>query len=172
MAGPVPPRASRLRSYSGTAWQRLPRLAAVLLLALPAGGCAMGQLGSLFTKQDRPEATAYADPARDGSTGSIQESLGGPSLPPEADLAYARAALVEVLTRDSQDVSASWENPKSGARGTVTPIAMAYTHNGDTCRDFLASHVLDRTETWIHGEACRPKQGAWEIKSLRPWKRS
>ena len=173
MAGPVPPRASRLPSYSKTAWLRLSRLAAGLLLAFSAGGCAMsGQLGSLFAKQDRQQATAYADPTRDGSTGSVKEPVSGTPLPPEADLAYARAALVEVLTHGSKDVSASWENPKSGARGTVTPIAMAYTQNGHVCRDFLASHVLDRAETWMQGEACRLNKGTWEITSLRPWKRS
>ena len=64
--------------------------------------------------------------------------------------------------------------PESGARGTVTPIASAYTKDGATCRDFLASYVRRQgPETWLQGEACRAKQGAaWEVKSLRPWSRS
>jgi surface antigen len=168
MAGPVPPRASRLPCYRETARQRLPRLAAALLLALSAAGCAMsGQLGSVFSKQTREEATAYTDTTTDGSTGSI-----GGTLPPEADLVYARTAVVEVLTRGGKDVSAAWENPKSGARGTVTPIATTYVQDGSVCRDFLASHVLDRAETWLQGAACRPNKGRWEIRSLRPWTRS
>jgi hypothetical protein len=179
MAGLVPSRASRLPSYSGTACARLPRLAAVLLLALAGSGCAFtGQLGSLFSKQSREEATAYADPNHDGSTGSIgarDPAAAAPlpaALPPEADLAHARAAAIEVLTRGSKDVSTPWENPKSGARGTVTPIATAYTRDGNVCRDFLASYVRERAETWLQGEACRPTKGQWEVKSLRPWKRS
>lgn len=178
MAGLVPPRVSRLPSYSRTAWLRLSRLAAIVLMALAVSGCAVtSQLGSLFSKQDREEARAYADPADDGATSSIglrrSAAAAVPAgLPPEADLAYARAAVVEVLTRGTKDLSASWENPKSGARGTVTPIATAYTQDGNVCRDFLASHVRERAETWMRGEACSPAKGQWEVTSLRPWKRS
>jgi surface antigen len=155
--------------------QRLPRLAAVLFLAMTGSGCAVsGHLGSLFSKPSREEATAYADPGRDGSTGSIASIRRDPGsrLPPEADLAYARAAVVELLTRGSKDVSAPWENPRSGARGTVTPIATNYVQDGSVCRDFLASHVHERAEIWLQGEACRPQKGQWEVKSIRPWTRS
>lgn len=177
MAGLVPPGASRLPSRCGTARQSLPRLAAVLLLAMAGSGCAFsGQFGSLFAKQSRDEATAYADPAQDAMTGSVSRKepaeVPAPALPPESDLAYARAALLEVLNRGSKDVSAPWENPKSRAHGTVTPIATSYAQDGNVCRDFLASHVAERTETWMQGEACRSTKGAWQVKSLRAWKRS
>jgi surface antigen len=172
MAGLVPPRVSRLPSYNRTAWLRLSRLFAIVLMALAVAGCAVsGQVGSFFSKPDREEARAYADPNQDGSTGSIRRTA-ATSLPPETDLVYARAAAVEVLSRGSKDVSTPWENPKSGARGTVTPIANAYNQDGNVCRDFLASYVREREETWLQGEACRPTKGPWEVKSLRPWKRT
>ena len=173
MAGPVD-RTSRLPPYSGTLAGRL-RLATAVALALGAGGCAMShQFGSLFGKQDRDDASAYA--SADDVTGSIRSAPAAGSqaaaLPPERDLAYARAALVDVLTRGGKDTSAPWENPRSGARGTVTPIAAAYDLNGITCRDFLASHVHLSAESWMRGEACRAKKGKWEVKTLRPWTRS
>ena len=62
-------------------------------------------------------------------------------LPPEHDLAFARAAASEVLTRGVKGASQPWENPATGARGTVTPVASAYTQDGQTCRDFLASYI-------------------------------
>ena len=55
-----------------------------------------------------------------------------------------------------------WENPGTGARGTVTPIADAYTQDGFTCRDFLASYVRDGAESWLQGDACRIHQGKWD----------
>jgi surface antigen len=83
------------------------------------------------------------------------------------------SAIVEVLTRGGRETSAPWENPESGARGTVTPIATAYALEGAaTCHGFLASYVRDRSETWLQGEACRENKGKWEVRSLRPWKRS
>ena len=93
------------------------------------------------------------------------------SLPPEHDLAYAKAAASEVLRRGEKDASLDWENPRTGARGTVTPIASAYSQDGQTCRDFLASYVSDRVQSWMQGEACQDK-GAWQVRTLKPWKRS
>ena len=63
---------------------------------------------------------------------------------------------------------------KSGDRRprTVTPIASAYTQDGETCRDFLASYITQQLQAWLQGEACKPQKGVWEIRSLKPWQRS
>ena len=158
------------------------RLAAVFTLALGVSGCAVsGPLGSMFSKQSKDEATAYANEDVTGSVASPRSAPGSAStagLPSETDLVFARLAIVDVLKRGSKEISAPWENPSSGAHGTVTPIASAYDKDGGICRDFLASYVRRQgSETWLQGEACRAKaagkQGAsWEVKSLRPWSRS
>ncbi len=172
MAGPVACLASRLRPYSRTAPASLrriagawrPSLAAIVLLGLASGGCSMShRLGSIFGS-DGVDAKAEA-------TGSIAAKPTS-GLPPEEDLAFARTAITEVLTGNRKDVSAPWENPSTGARGSVTPIASAYIEDGHTCRDFLASYVRSGSETWMRGEACRANAGKWEVKTLRPWKRS
>jgi len=64
------------------------------------------------------------------------------------------------------------ENPGTGARGTVTPIADAYTQDGFTCRDFLASYIRDGAESWLQGDACRSHHGKWTVRKMRPLKRS
>jgi surface antigen len=152
-------------SYSGRPQRRLWRGclgAATLALALGCGGCSFSyQLESLFgQKDDKAEPT--------GSLISAQAL----ALPPEADLAYARAAVAEVLDRGGKDLSVPWENPRTGARGTVTPLATPYPQQGLVCHDFLASYVRGREETWLQGEACRQHQGRWEVRSIKPWKHS
>jgi surface antigen len=94
------------------------------------------------------------------------------ALPPEADLAFARAAASEALMRDGRDVSVPWENPRTGARGTVTPLPSVSSQAGAPCRNFLVSYVLEASEVWLQGEACRIQEGRWEVRNLRPWKRS
>ena len=152
----------RRRGYSGCLSLRLRRgasLAALLALALGSGGCSMSyQLESYFG--DRTTTGSIAAAPKTAET-----------LPPEHDLAFAKAAASEVLRRGEKDASLDWENPKTGARGTVTPIASAYTQDGQTCRDFLASYVSDRVQSWMQGEACQDK-GAWQVRTLKPWKRS
>jgi surface antigen len=153
--------------YSGSARSRLWRgliLAAALTLALAGGGCSLsGPLDSIFGSSDKSDQTGSITPS-----GSKQAA----ELPPDADLTYARAAVSEVLSRGGKDASQSWENPRTGARGTVTPIASAYTQEGKTCRDFLASYLSGGSQAWLQGEACKQQKGVWEVRALKPWKRS
>src|SRR5262249_19573756 len=90
-------------------------------------------------------------------------------MPAETDLAIARASVSEVLIKGGKHSSVPWENPKTGARGTITPLASDYSQDGITCRDFLASYVKNGTESWLQGAACRAKHGKWEVRDLRPW---
>ncbi|MBI4275520.1 MAG: hypothetical protein HY659_12565 [Rhizobiales bacterium] len=155
-------------------------MAAALTLALASGGCSFSyQLGSLFGKDKDDEtvtSTGSISAARqarstDGSAVKSTEQAASPA-PVDGDLDYARAAASEVLTSGRKDTSMPWQNPKTGARGTVTPLASAYNQDGMLCRDFLASYVRDGSESWLQGEACRKQQGKWEVRSLKPWKRS
>src|SRR5882757_9869586 len=50
----------------------------------------------------------------------------------ESDLAFARNAASDVLTRGTKDSSQPWENPETGARGSVTPLAQPYSSDGRT----------------------------------------
>lgn len=138
------------------------------MLGLATGGCSLSyKLDSFLGKngEDKPE-----------NTGSIRTPTARPSGDAAAlradDLAYAKAAASEVLSRTDANASQPWENPATGARGTVTPTATAYTQDGFTCRDFLASYVHDGSESWLQGDACRIHQGQWTVRSLRPLKRS
>ena len=88
--------------------------------------------------------------------------------PTESDLAFARNAASDVLTKGDKDSSQPWENPETGARGSVTPLAQAYSSEGRTCRDFLASYVNGASESWLQGAACKSGQGRWEIHTLKP----
>jgi surface antigen len=84
------------------------------------------------------------------------------------DLAVASAATATLLDRRD---GGPWENPLTGARGTITPLAAVYRDNGIECRDFLASYVHEGAEAWMQGEACRSNVGRWEVRTLKPWRR-
>ena len=95
-----------------------------------------------------------------------------PKEPTESDLALARNAVSDVLSKGDKDASQHWENPETGARGSVTPLATAYSSDdGRSCRDFLASYVNGETEEWLQGAACRAGHGRWEVQTLRSWRR-
>lgn len=144
--------------------RRLPAAVVAVSLALAAGGCSY-QLDSMMgASKDAGDITGSLRPR------TVAKPAAG--LPPEGDLDIARAAVSELLSKGSKDTSVPWENPKTGARGTITPIASAYSQDGLTCHDFLASYVRSGSESWMQGEACRLNQGKWEVRHLKPWQRT
>jgi hypothetical protein len=133
----------------------------VILIATGTVGCSELRNNSAFARMEDREVTASVDPAKASAP-----------APTESDLAFARNAASDVLTKGDKDSSQPWENPETGARGSVTPVAQAYSSDGRTCRDFLASYVNGHNESWLHGSACQIARGRWEIHTLKPWTRS
>jgi surface antigen len=145
---------------------RLPAWGVVLSLALVSGGCSFSyQLDSMFSRQAGGETTESIRPAATSHQAFA-------TMPQEGDLAATRAAVSEALGKGGRDASIPWEDPATGARGTVTPLSNAYSQYGNTCRDFLASYVRNGAESWLQGEACRGLQGRWEVRQMRPWRRT
>jgi surface antigen len=130
----------------------------LILIGLASSGCSMSHTNNAFAKMEDREFT-----------GSIKPKPAGAPAPTDGDLAFARNAASDVLTKGDKDSSQPWENPETGARGSVTPLAQAYSSEGRTCRDFLASYVNGVAESWLQGAACKSGEGRWEIHTLKPW---
>jgi hypothetical protein len=133
----------------------VPGCAGLAVIAFAVAGCSVTtQLGSSFG-EDKPDATS-------------PQPLATPA--DAADLSAVRIAASTMLS--SGEAGTPWENPVTGARGTITPIASSYAQGGAECRDFLASYVRELSESWLEGEACRDPSGGWDVRSLSPRKRS
>lgn len=133
-----------------------------LLCGLAVGGCSFS-MHSLLSSDG-------TDAERTGSTAGMV--VGQPS---ETDLAYARAAALDILLhggKSAKDRSVPWRNPNTGAGGNITPLATSHDEGGLPCRDFLASYAHGSAQDWLQGTACRTAQGNWEVKSLKPLKQS
>ena len=136
----------------------------MILIGLGSGGCSFsrGDPGAVtkgpFAKMDDSEITGSIAPAKD-------------TAPSDSDLAFARNAASDVLSKGDKDVSQHWENPETGARGSVTPLAQSYaSEDGRKCRDFLASYVNGASESWLKGAGCQAGHGRWEIHTPKPWR--
>jgi surface antigen len=154
----------------------------VSLMAI--SGCSY-QLASLVSTDDSgPQVTGTINPSAKASSGALSKSSSQALLQAllqasrqaspqaELDLAYARAAAADALSRGSREASLPWQNPHSGARGNITPLATSYSEAGMACRDFLASYMHGESQDWLEGAACRTASGTWEIKRLKPLKSS
>ena len=134
----------------------------LILIGVGAGGCSLSRNDGALAKMDEKDVT--------GTVGRAKVSAPAPT---DSDLAFARNAASDVLTKGDKDSSQPWENPETGARGSVTPLSQAYpSEDGRTCRDFLASYVNGRHESWLQGAACKTGHGRWEIHTLKSWRQS
>jgi surface antigen len=133
------------------------------------------ELGSLFSDKDEAKTVAAKADAKD-VTGSLplqaKQGDGSASKGNPADWSLATEALREALGKNEEGTSVPWQNPATGSRGTVTPVAAAYVKEGFACRNFLASHVGNGREDWFEGTACRIHRGQWDIRSTRPLAKS
>lgn len=175
MASPGIRQASWLPLYSGTRDIGTPRarlrrpitqlhvMALVFTCALANGGCALSyKLDSLLGKDgDRKNEVTGSVSNGPFAAASVADLL-------ESDLVYAKAVASDLLARGGKDSSAPWENPTTGAHGTVTPTAYAENRDGVLCRDFLASYIRPSAQAWLRGEACRKQAGRWEVTNLKP----
>jgi hypothetical protein len=84
----------------------------------------------------------------------------------------AAGGAASVLFEQDAAATARWENPLTGASGTVSALASAYRDGGATCRDFLSSYVRLKSQAWLQGEACLTDSGRWNVRDLRRWTRS
>jgi surface antigen len=152
---------------------RLPRqipikaLAAIVAL-VALSGCSYKLASLVSTDDSGPQVTGTINPP----AGAPSTALSSAAPEAELDLSYACAAAAQALSRGSRDASQPWQNPHSGARGNITPLATSYSEAGMACRDFLASYIHGEAQDWLEGAGCRTATGAWEIRRLKPLKSS
>src|SRR5262245_677843 len=92
--------------------RRLPATICAATLAFLLTGCSFSyQLDNRFGKRD--EADMTGSPRLAPKPRPIEEA------PVGGDLEIARAAVNEVLAKAGNNISVPWENPRTGARGTI-----------------------------------------------------
>ena len=68
-------------------------------------------------------------------------------------------------TMETADVgqTSTWSNPDTGNSGTITPTSERISKNGEECRDFESTVIVDGKEEKASGRACRQDDGTWKI---------
>jgi surface antigen len=83
----------------------------------------------------------------------------------ERDRMMYAAAAAQAAETQPVGRPASWANPQSGNRGTITPTSQTYAGtDGRQCRNFQETITLKdgRSET-VNGRRCKNADGSWEF---------
>jgi surface antigen len=136
------------------------RLALAAFLASGLGGCAIStQLGPIFGMGDDTPSTGSITP-RDQRFSNMMT---------DDDWSKARAAVDVALSAPGDGKAAPWDNPQTGLKGTVTPVASAYAADSQTCHAFVANLVESAATHWYQGRACRAEGQAWTVVETSSW---
>ena len=123
------------------------------------GGVGGALLGSAFGKGSGRLAAV--------AVGTLVGAMIGNEVGKTLDAAD-RAAIDRAEKRATQapmGETISWDNPRSGNRGTITPVRQGEDTKGRYCREFRQTiQVGDRLEEG-YGTACRQEDGTWQIMS-------
>ena len=163
-------RCSSCRLYSGCArarlWRALP-LAAALTLALAGGGCSISYRPIRFAvrqlREIRRHRLDHAAARRQGSRPDCRPTAIWPMRarrPPTCSPAAARTPARPGKTRAPARAAPSPRSPPPIPR-TARPAGISW-------------RAMSRaaSQSWMQGEACKQDKGVWEIRALKPWKRS
>ena len=94
--------------------------------------------------------------------GALAGSEVGKSLD-RADKMYMARTTQNTLESIPSGQTQQWNNPDSGASGTITPQRTWTNNDGRNCREFQQTVTIGgRTET-AYGTACRDNAGGWQI---------
>jgi surface antigen len=113
-----------------------------------AGGIAGSQIGSGMGRDAAMVVGTLLGAALGGAVGSSMDTT---------DRLNAAQAL-------STNQQLSWNNEDTGAKYTITPQSTYTNTQGEECRDFMTTVVVDGNEEEIDGTACKQADGTWKSK--------
>lgn len=150
-------------SYTGHRKSRqtgaLVRGAAIALLALQLGGCAVASLPFAEMSADR---TARSDSANPAVVPVSATAAVDPSDWETVRRTLARApgdAIAEPLY---------WSNPDTGSTGSVAGLGGIVDRSGLTCRPFATTVSDSRGVRRYRGDACQRADGRWQLYGVTP----
>lgn len=80
----------------------------------------------------------------------------------DVDRMKARQAL-EQATHAPIGETITWNNPRSGHQGSVTPVRDGRSSSGNYCREFQQTVTVDGRSEQLYGTACRQPDGSWKL---------
>lgn len=135
-----------------------------IAISFGLGGCSW-----TFTSDTTADASRLEILEDDIQTGSITPPNTAAQIKDltEEDWRRAKSALSVALDPHGSTDRVLWDNPQTLAKGHFTSDGPPFVKNDEICRNFKAL-VVDQAESHnLHGTACRPSGGEWNITDIQ-----
>lgn len=85
---------------------------------------------------------------------------------PGRDIPVIRQVLNDALSTNSNGVGANWANPQTHDYGVITPRTAYAASNGQQCRAYDRTWIVNGNESTYSGNACKDAQGIWRVQGI------
>lgn len=85
---------------------------------------------------------------------------------PSRDIPMIRQAMNDALSSNSNGVGANWVNPQTHDYGVITPRTAYAGSNGQQCRAYDRTWVMNGNESTYTGNACKDAEGIWRVQGI------
>jgi surface antigen len=81
----------------------------------------------------------------------------------DRDKEMAAKAAQQAFENNQAGTPSTWQNPDSGASGTITPTRTYQIENGQYCREYTQEIRVGGEKHESYGTACRQPDGSWKV---------
>lgn len=85
---------------------------------------------------------------------------------PSRDIPVIRQVLNDVLSSNANGVGRNWANPQTHDYGVVTPRTAYAASNGQQCRAYDRTWIVNGNESTYAGNACKDAEGIWRVQGI------
>lgn len=82
------------------------------------------------------------------------------------DIPVIRQIMNDALSSNSNGVGTNWVNPQTHDYGVVTPRTAYAASNGQQCRAYDRTWVVNGNESTYSGNACKDAEGIWRVQGI------
>jgi surface antigen len=83
----------------------------------------------------------------------------------DRDKEMAAKAAQQAFENNHAGTPSTWQNPDSGASGTITPTRTYQIEDGQYCREYTQEILVGGEKHQSHGTACRQPDGSWKVQN-------
>lgn len=85
---------------------------------------------------------------------------------PSRDVPVIRQVLNDALSSNSNGIGTNWVNPQTHDYGMITPRTAYAASNGQQCRAYDRTWVVNGNESTYTGNACKDAEGIWRVQGI------
>ncbi len=83
----------------------------------------------------------------------------------EKDKEMAAKAAHQAFENNHAGQPTTWQNPDTGASGSITPTRTYQIEDGQYCREYTQDITVGGEKHQSHGTACRQPDGSWKVQN-------